>query len=292
MKKMIGIFFIMVNCFAGDIDIAHNYQKALDAYQIDNNKVQAKAMLEEILEVTDRTDSLYNDIYNTYLELIDVKEREGLTKAIKFVTGRKEEIFCKNIGLVYAHYFHNDGTESQLILTESKRKLEKGSYSVITEGSWKYQLDTEYRKPIESDLWINDGDSTSYDIREARKNGDKGSWKQYFKPGSNYGSNSTSGDVKEPLPMYMAFDFQVWGTPDAGYGIDFKVGATDKTTAGENTFVNGRLFLASERVVKKKIQNFQKKDFNNQLHKYNDCFQVNTKIQLASIRPKGNSKKK
>lgn len=291
MKKMITVTLLAVgmNVFANGLDVAHRYQDAMDAHKVEQNTEKAKVILEDVLGDISNDHPLFEDIYKSYLDYSGVKASDDLEKAIKFATGRKEEAYCKGVGLVFSKAFHNDGTISRLFLGESKRTLGKDSYSVMYDGRWTYQLDTEYREPIKSEVWINSADENHYDIQELRntpKGRDKGKWTAKWRDGSFSNSFSTKGSVKEPIPMYMAVDYQAWGTPDLGYRIDFKVGNAQKTSSHEPTFGHGRILLNGERTVKKKLKFYKTRDFDQKVRKYNDCFLVETKIKFAGIERK------
>lgn len=291
MKKLITVAFttLTMSAFANGLDVAHRYQDAMEAHKVDQNNEKAKLILEEVLGDISNDHPLFNDVYKSYLDYSGVQKSDDLEKAIKFATGRKEETYCKDIGLVFSKGFHNDGTISRLFLGEGKRTLGKHSYSVMNEGRWTYLLDTEFREPIKSEVWINSADKNHYDIQELRntpKGKDKGKWTAKWKEGSFSTSFHSKGSVKEPIPMYMAMDYQAWGTPDLGYRINFKVGDSQKTNSNESTFGHGRLLLTGERTVKKKLKFYTTKDFDQKVRKYNDCYLVETNIKFAGIEQK------
>lgn len=291
MKKMMTFTLtaLTMNVFGNGLDIAHRYQDAIDAYKAEQNTDKAKVILEDVLGEISNDHPLFDDIYKSYLDYSGVKASDDFEKAIKFATGKKEETFCKGVGLVFSEAFHSDGTISKLVLGDSKRTLATDSYSIMYEGRWTYQLDTGYRDPIKSEIWINSADENHYDIQELRNNPkgkDKGKWLAKWNAGSFSNSFSTKGSVKEPIPMYMAVDYQAWGTPDLGYRIDFKIGATQKISSHESTLRHGKINLIAERAVKRKLKIYQTKDFDQKIKTYNDCFLVETNIKFAGIERK------
>ncbi len=288
MKRVIGLCLALLSLssFAGNLDIAHRYQDALDAEKVEQNGEKARVLLEEILGNISNEHALFDDIYKSYLRVSNIKDDDEYKNAINFATGRKNETFCKGIGLVYSEAFHNNGTISKLYLAENNRVLANGSYSVMTEGRWKYYLDTEYRLPIKSEVWINSANENHYDIQELRQTADgrdRGKWTAKWKDGSFTGNSSTKGNTQEPIPMYMAIDYQAWGTRDLGYRINFKVGETQKTQGNVSTFSHGRIRLTGERVVKKKLKMFSTTDFDNITRDYKDCYLVETQIMFSGM---------
>ena len=72
-------------------------------------------------------------------------------------------------------------------------------------------------------------------------------------------SNHTqSGDATpEPIPMYMALDYQLWGNSDLGYKLKFEPGFHDTQESTERTSTKN-IVLLSERNVGDKIESVQK----------------------------------
>lgn len=246
-------------------------------------------ILENVMDNVSSDHPLFGDIYKSYLEYSGVKANDDLQKAIKFATGRKEETFCKSVGLVSSELYHNDGTTSKLFLGNGKRSLVKNSYSIMSDGRWNYQLDKGYRDPVKSEVWVNSADEQHYDIQEYRKssNGkDKGQWTAEWGNDSFSTNFKTKASIKEPIPMHMAMDYQAWGTPDLGYRINFEIGDTQKMSARESTFGHGKIILESIRKVVKKLNKFKMKDLDQKERKYKNCFLVETKIKFAGIENK------
>ncbi|EQC51839.1 hypothetical protein [Bacteriovorax sp. DB6_IX] len=289
MKKMIIVTLLGLgmSVYANGLDVAYRYQDAMDAHKIEKNTSRAKVILEDVLGNISNDHPLFEDIYKSYLEYNGMKASDDLEKAIKFATGRKESTYCKGVGLVHSKLFHNDNTESTLILGNGNRSfLDKDTYSVMNEGRWTYQVDTGYREPVKSEVWINSSSENHYDIQELRQreNGrDKGKYTAKWRDGSMSSSTSSNGSPKEPIPMFLGMDLHRWGNSDLGYRINFKVGESDKTNSGEGTFGHGRILLSGERTVKKHFEKYSVKDFDNKERNYSDCFLVETKVKFAGI---------
>ncbi len=286
MKKFIILLILSLRLYANDLEHGYKYQHAIEEYKIEQNRTKAKIELEDVLSSMSSDHPLFNDVYASYLEVSDVKTSDELKNAISFATGRKEEAYCKDIGLVFLKAFHNDNSISRVFLTDNNRHLEQDSYSIIESGNWMYQLGNAYRKPMKSELWINSANSSHFDMEELRKTKkgrDQGKWTASWKAGSFMNSFHSSGSVKEPIPMYMANDYHAWGTPDLGYQIVFKVGDTQEFTTKESTFNHGRIILKSTRTVISQHNIFKTRDFDHKLKVYKNCYLVETKIKFAGI---------
>lgn len=275
--------------FSNDLKLSQDFQKALDTYHVEKDKEEAIDLMEEIMENVTTDHPKFGEMYQTLLEFKGVEVQEQLTKAINFVTGSKDEYYCKNIGLVLINATHNDGTESKLVLTDSSR-VAPSSYAVMREGRWTYALDTGYREPIESELWINEASRNNFNVEElrTRKNGkDKGHWKYQWshskKSRNRSASTSSDGNGKEPVPMYMALDYHLWGADDLGYGIKFEVGATESFRSEKGTFSSNGIKLKTERKVVEHLDKLTVKDFSEKERTYQDCFKVNSKIEFYGL---------
>ena len=162
-------------------------------------------------------------------------------------------------------------------------------------GRYKYVLTTGYRQKTESEAWINSGNANHYDLEELRIHDDgrdTGKWSAKFSPGSMRSRYSTRGNVKEPIPMFMANDYHAWGTRDLGYQIKFKVGETDNQDAHENAFGSKRILLQTKRVVRRHTPTYTVQMRGQEPMVYKDCFIVESTIAFAGLEDKRSKNKK
>lgn len=290
MKTVVILMLVNLSIYAvDDLDGAHRFQRAVDAIEFEKDMDKAKLILEDVLSDIDSNSPIFRDVYRSYLRVSGVKKSDSLEKAIKFATGKRSEFYCKDKGLVSSVIHHNDNTTSRLMLVEDNRKLKKGSYSIVLDGSWKFQLSTGYREPVVSKAWINSASENHYDIQEirVRENGeDRGQWTAKWEGDSMTNNYSTQGSVKEPIPMYMATDYQAFGTSDQGYRINFQVGSTSQHRSKESTFNNGRIRLIAHRTVLKHFKNLDITLLKEGRRTFKDCYEVETVIKFNGLEKK------
>lgn len=260
---------------------------------VQGDKQAALDLAKTLFNKLDKKDRLYPEIENLIGYLGDGNPTFPLDKAVKFVTGKKEEVYCKGAGLVHMQGFHNDGTKSELRLISHSRKMD--SYAVMNKGDWIYELDTDYREPIKSDSWLQESTNSSFKMKEFRRlkneKFEEGVWTSKWDKKSDSLSYQTNGDTPEPIPMFLANDYHLWGSPDLGYKINFKVGATDKIASHEQGPPK-TIYMKGVRTVEKKLDNYDYKESNGTSHSYKDCFLVVSKIELDHLEdPKPRKKK-
>ncbi len=290
MKKVMLLLLIPSFCFAKNgFEIAKEYERVIELAHVQGSYKKARQKIEGLIAQVDTSHPLFNDIYKLYKKINKKDPNSDTQKAIKFATGRKTEFYCKDKGLVLARIKHNDGTKSKLVLLSSNREMKPGSYSIMTGGSWAYELDTEYRQPIKSEVWINHSSDKSYSLEELRRfpdsKPDKGFWRANWTSLNDFYRNSrTNGNSKEPIPMYMGVDYHLFGNKDLGYEINFKVGEIDQFKTDEMMYDNKTLIkLNSRRRVAKHLDTFTVIDSKGVKRVYNDCFQVVSRIRFKGI---------
>lgn len=279
------VLVISLSTLAGNrFDQMETYREIQRLMKIQGQKKPALQLAKSLLAQIDQNDELYKEVSELIGFLADGNPNFPLEKAIKFATGTKDEIYCKGAGLVYMEGKHNDGTTSTLKLISSNRDL-GGTYSLVKGGDWVYELDTEYREPITSESWLDQSSSNSYQIREFRRriNGnDTGKWSAEWHGTNVSHSYSTRGESPEPLPMYMANDYHLWGAYDLGFRIDFKVGYKDKVHGRESGSTKA-IILKTDREVTERLPKFDYRDAKGKYHEYADCFKVRLKVELDSL---------
>jgi hypothetical protein len=284
--KIIIFLAVTSTALAGNrFDQMEAYREIQRLMLIEGQNRPALELAMQLLEQLDQKDDLYKEVKEIMRQLGDGNPQFPLDKAIKFATGRKDEIFCKNIGLVFLEARHNDGTVSTVRLINSNREL-GGTYSLIENGSWVYELDTEYREPIRSESWLDEATDHSYKMKEVRNRGegriDHGKWTRSWNKNGDSGSYSTRGETPEPLPMHLANDYPLWGTYDMGFKIQFSVGFKDKVS-DRQTGAPKAILLKTEREVVAKLLKFAYTDAKGNNHEYPDCFKVRSIIQLDRL---------
>ena len=219
-------------------------------------------------------------------QLNEGKPHFPLDKAIPYATGTKDEVYCKGVGLVHLLAKHNDKTESTVKLIRNNRTIDKDSYNVVTGGDWTYQVDTGYREAKNSRVWMDRASIDSYKMREVRALGrghsDRGRYKGKWKEGDRSFSYHGTGDVKEPVPLFLASDFHLWGAWDLGFKIEFRKGFTDKMN-GRESGAPKDIVLKTTRTVKEKMPSFSFKDVSGRSYTYNDCYRVQSVIELDRL---------
>ncbi|MCB0414285.1 MAG: hypothetical protein KDD50_08130 [Bdellovibrionales bacterium] len=287
MKRFITFVAVIfsLSAFAGNrFDQMETYREIQRLMKVQGKKRPALNLAKGLLAQLDQEDELYKEVSELIGFLGDGNPNFPLEKAIKYATGTKEEIYCKGVGLVHLEGKHNDGTKSSLKLISSNRDL-GDTYSFVKGGDWVYELDTGYREPVTSESWLDQSTANSYQVREFRRRtegNDKGTWKASWQGNSSSTSYSTSGETLEPLPMYMANDYHLWGAYDLGFKINFKVGEKDKIYNREGGSTKA-IILKTDREVTKHLDQFNYKDAKGNNHKFSDCFKVHLKIELDKL---------
>lgn len=261
------------------------YREVQRLMKIQNQKDSALSLAKNLLAQLDRNDDLHREVSELVGSLGDGNPEFPLDKAIKFVEGSKDEVYCKNVGLVFLEGKHNDGTVSTVKLISSNRDL-GGTYSLIKSGDWIYELDTGYRKPTTSESWLDQSTTTSYQIQEFRRReggeSDKGTWKAHWQGSKSSHSFHTSGETPEPLPIFLANDYHLWGAYDLGFKIDFKIGYKDKIS-GRETGSTKAIELITEREVTEHLPSFSYKDAKGEPHSFSDCFKVHANVKIDKL---------
>lgn len=270
---------------ANDLDKMKTYNEIQRLINVQGDKNTALDLAKKLRSQMSKEDKLYSEIDSLIIYLKDGNPNYPLEKAIQFATGTKDEIYCKGVGLVYLIANHNDGTTSELKLISSSRKF-INDYSIVKTGDWVYELDTGYRDPVKSDSWLESSTESSFKFSELRKRTknevDKGTWQASWAAKDKKYNYHTSGDTPEPLPIYMANDFHLWGSYDLGFKIKFKVGSKDQLSGFESGAPKD-IILKTNREVTEKLAHFEYKDAAGVSYKHADCFKVKNDIQLDKL---------
>ena len=156
-------------------------------------------------------------------------------------------------------------------------------------GDWIYELDTDYRESIRSNLWVLSATPNSFhikELRETQRGTDDLDAKVSWDEKNSRTSITSHGQSNEPIPMYMGFDYHFWGARDLGYKIRFQVGNKDKTTSSEHTYGDKFINLTADREVAEHLESFKYVDTNGNNYTYSDCFRVHMKINFVNIEEK------
>ena len=156
------------------------YREILKMSHIKGKKQEALGLATELQTKLDQKDKLYKELDTLREKLGEQRSKYPLEPALEFISGKKTNVYCRNVGLVHMAGEHNDGTKSSLKLITSNRRM-NDTYSLIGGGDWVYELDTDYREPERSESWIDESRENSYRIREFRQREkgfyDAGRWK-------------------------------------------------------------------------------------------------------------------
>ncbi len=285
MKKLAALTLVVMAGFtqANELDIAHRYQQALENR---HDKSQTIEQLEGILADSSNTHPLFDNIYRTYLEVKGISTNVELNRGVAFATGSKVETFCRGIGLVKSDINHNDGAKTQLRLVGGRFDFNNEKYSVMNKGNRKYELTNPYHDVDKSEVWINESSTQKFDILELRKS-KRGTEKGEWFGGKLNDRFSVSIAQKtyshEPIHSYFAMDYQLFGTPDMGYEIEFIEGNTQQLTHAIGATGKNRIMLNSTRTVKSPVDEVRNEDTDGASYIYKDCFDVQTTIHFAGI---------
>lgn len=253
---------------------------------VEDNVVKARKTASELVSrISDKSE--LHAILTPLVQKIGAISKEP-DESIRFATGTKDEIYCKDVGLVHLLARHNNGTTSEVRIISSNRKL-SGGYSIPISGDWVYEFNSSYRESIRSESWMVKSTPNSYEITEVRqnKNGDfdEGHWMaEWNKEGPATLKAKTKGEMEEPVPMYMANAYHNWGTYDMGFKINFKVGYKDTIFGKCNGLVN-TIWQKTRRSVGERLEQISYSDSSGKKHTYNDCFKVHSVIELDKLEP-------
>ncbi len=289
MKKyliMITISALSFSTFGENLyNLNKKYQEAIQLIHVEGKKNEGKLMLKRLMAQASPHSDLRKKIKKSYSHLVQGKNKES----IKFAFGKKREFYCRGIGLVLLEGKHANGSKSRMVLKDGERRL-SNKYSRVTDGRWIYELSNSFRKPIDSEVWVDNSSNKMIGFKEVRKRLDGGIDNGEYRcelDGTGRSSTcsfSTRGEVEEPLPMFLATDYHMWGNRFYGYNLKFKVGYSDHSGSVESTIDNRkRLFLKSNRLVKKYLPELMVKDSLGVERHYNGCFQVDYDIYLDRV---------
>ena len=266
------------------LDAAKDYERLLHILNIGGDVERAKMMSEGLMANINVYHPLYSQVEQTYLELNGDDNERALHKAIRYATGTKKEIYCKDKGLVFLKAYHNDGTISRMFLKDETREYIGSGYAAISRGQATYEIDTEYREPILSTVETIKGTLQSYESKERRNNGDVGTYSANWSGSGISYSYSSRGNVPEPIPMYMATDYHAWGNPTLGYDIEFKVHNKGERKTHESLMKGGKIYTKSFWKVRAYMPTFFVRDFSGNRINYKDCYQVNYTIKYNKLK--------
>jgi hypothetical protein len=285
MKKLAALTLVVMAGFTqGDeLDIAHRYQQALENR---HDKSQTIEQMEGILADASNTHPLFDTIYRTYLDIKGISTNVELNRGVAFATGIKVETFCRGIGLVKSDISHNDGAKTKLRLVGGRFDFNTEKYSVMNKGHRKYELTNPYHDIDKSEVWINISNAKKFDILELRKSKrgtEKGEWFGSKLPERFSVSIAQKSYSHEPVHSYFAMDYQLFGTPDMGYEIEFIEGKTQQLGHAIGATGKNRILLNSVRTVKSSVDEVRLSDADGGRYVYKDCFEVETTIHFAGI---------
>lgn len=285
---IIGLMTLAVASAIGatSFDRANALKEELKLNHVDGNKEAATRLATKLAQASGTEPFIQGALQEELRGLDTPVMNKNFEQAVKFVTGTKTEFYCAGQGLVEMSGEHDDGSTSHLVLTRSNRKMVNNSYSQIEAGDWAYELTNSYRRPTLSELWLVTSSPSSYHVKESRSKSDgKSDTAEYAASWSkNHQTNSfgSQGGGPEPLPVYMAIDFHVWGNTDMGYRIKFEPGATDSRFTGVHGAAR-EIELNSERTVGELLLTHKVKDSQGVEREYKNCFPVRYKITLHKL---------
>jgi len=272
------------------LDAWDAYKDHLIAKNVAGDETGAAKYLDDARSKTRGDSSDLANFVNEDVEQGLKSDDPRLERAIKFLTGNKQETYCRNVGLVEINAQHKDGTKSHVVLGNQRREM-GDSYAWVKDGTWNYELTNGYRPTMRSDLWMVSSSENSYRMKERRdqKNSndlDTGDYQANWTADRSRLSNSfkSHGEVFEPFPMYMANDFHTWGgNQSLGRLISFKVGF-EKVKTGINVHGFGyKILLKSKQTVAKHLPEVSVTNSSGSATIYNDCFQVDYDIQFEGL---------
>ncbi len=283
---LIGVSIVINSVAATSFDRANTLKEELRLNHVDGKKEEAIRLAAQLAQAPIDEPFIQATLQDE-LRGLDAKVTEAsMDKAIKFITGRKRELYCADQGLVEMTAEHNDGSSSRLVLIRSNRKMKAGSYALIEDGDWAFELSNSYRRPSISELWMLDATPSSFHVKEVRNrangNPDTGefisSWTNH-RQSTNFGSQS---EGHEPLPVHMAADYQLWGNSDMGFKINFQPGYKD-TQEDHVTGPAKDFHLKSERIVGELVPKVTIKDSAGTARDYRNCYPVKYQISLKQL---------
>jgi len=263
-------------------------KEELRLHHVDGKKSDAALVASNLALGADNEPYVSGPLQEELAALDATLTNTSLDKAINFITGKKTETYCEGQGMVEMAGAHNDGSTSHIALIRSNRLMSGDSYSQVESGDWTYDFTDSYRHPSSSDVLMVASGPTSYNMKEVRNNpngkSDVGEFQASWSTGKMLVNNHTqSGDATpEPIPMYMALDYQLWGNSDLGYKLKFEPGFHDTQESTERTSTKN-IVLLSDRTVGDKIDSVQVTDSNNETHDYKNCYVVTYNIKVKKI---------
>ncbi len=266
-------------------DQMETFREVQTLTHIAGQKKQALQLGDKLLTQLDKSDPLFQPLNELTNSLNDGNPTYPLDKAVKFATGTKVEIYCRGQGLVHLIGNHNDGTKTEVKLIASNRKMGQ-EFAYITGGDWLYEMFTGYRTLTRSESWLDTSTSSSYSIQEFRKRAggefDEGKGTAQWQNGHVQNSYHTKGETHEPLPLYMANDFHLWGSYDLGFKIQFKLGYKDEMQARERGSTKV-IVLKTKREVIEKLESYDFTDSERKTHLFQNCYKVKSNIDLDKL---------
>ena len=289
MKKWIialGILAVASAAATTSFDRVNALKEELKLHHVDGKKAEATLVASNLALGGENEPYVSGPLQEELAALDATVTNTSLDKAINFLTGKKVETYCEGQGMVEMSGSHNDGSTSHLALVRSNRLMSNNSFSQVDSGDWTYDFTDSYRHPSNSDLLMVTGGANSYHLKEVRNNAngkeDTGDYSATWSTGKMNQSVRTQGEVLEPIPMFMALDFQLWGNNDLGYKIKFEPGFKDAQETTERTATKN-IVLQSERSVGEVIPLVQVVDSSNETHEYKNCYQVTYQIKVKKI---------
>lgn len=283
---LLALFAVATAVATTSYDRVNALKQELKLHNVDGKKEEAAKLAAELAKNPANEPFVQGPLQEELAALDASVSNTSLEKALNFVTGGKTEIYCEGKGLVELKGEHNDKTTSHIVLVRSNRVLTPRSFSQVESGDFAYEFSNSYRGPSISEFVIISGSPTSYHLKEVRSktNGktDTGEFSANWGGKKMSNSGSSSGEVLEPIPMYMAYDFHSWGNRDLGYKLKFEPGFSDTQESTERTTTKD-IVLFSERSVGEAIPEYEVKDSKGEAQKFNNCFPVKYRITYKQI---------
>jgi hypothetical protein len=264
------------------LDDADAYRQVLVAQHVHADIEGARRGIKKLLDTTSDDAPLASALRGTAAEL-DASEGGDARAEIAYATGRKSEFYCRARGLVLAEGHHEDGTASRLVLISGERRVAPDEYSRMTGDQWVYELTDGYRPPSRSQVWMTYGAAREFNIFEVRTRGDgaadRGSWSsRWSRPGDREHDFSVTGTALEPVRMYMAMHYHLWGSWDLGFDLRFEPGYHDTQFLWVSGNTLRRIYLRADRVVAEALPHLSVTDAAGAAHEYDDCWRVDLAI--------------
>ena len=165
---MFGMMFTVPAFAVETLDAWDAYKDHLTTKHVVGDEAAAANFLEEARSKTRGNSSDLVNFANAEVGHSLKSDDPGLQRAIKFLTGNKQETYCRNVGLVEINAQHRDGTKSRVVLVNQHREM-GDSYAWVKDGNWTYELTNGYRPTIQSDVWMVSSSENSYRMKERRE---------------------------------------------------------------------------------------------------------------------------